>query len=437
MSVQYTVFPGNYLSGTVVVPGDKSISHRAIMLASLSDGMSQIEGFLESDDALSTLNAFVKMGVKIDKVEAGVLRVHGVGLRGLKAPSTPLDLGNAGTAMRLMAGLMSAQLFDTLLIGDASLSQRPMARIIKPLLEMGAHISADHLDFPPLKIQGNHPLRGIRYPLPIASAQIKSCVLLAGLYAQGKTTVVETSITRDHTERMLATFSYPVVVKGSDKTVIGGQSLKSTQVNIPADISSAAFFIVAAILTPQSKILLKAVGMNPTRSGIITILQKMGASIQLHNKRNMGFEPVADIEVCYSELKGIDIPVELVPISIDEFPIIFIAAACASGITRLTQAQELRVKESDRLEAMSQGLSALGIHHTTQSDGIEIEGGCFQGGEVDSFGDHRIAMAFAIAGINASAPVSILNCDSVSTSFPDFVQKAQQIGINIIESHPR
>ncbi|MBE8215584.1 MAG: 3-phosphoshikimate 1-carboxyvinyltransferase [Endozoicomonadaceae bacterium] len=414
-----------------MIPGDKSISHRAVILSSVANGISHINGFLEGHDALATVKAFEEMGVSIARPDSEQLIIKGVGLYGLKAAKEPMNLNNSGTAMRLIAGLLVGQRFDAALIGDDSLSKRPMARIIEPLRQMNAKISAHEDDCPPLYITGNQSLKGIKYALPVDSAQVKSCLLLAGLYAKGMTTVIEKSVTRDHTERMLTTFGYPIAVSGSTKTIQSGLSLQSAHVDIPKDISSAAFLIVAALITPQSHIILPSVGVNPTRAGIITILKKMGAKIRLLHERMMGAEPVADIEVSYSVLIGVDIPHELVSIAIDEFPILFIAAACATGMTRLTNAQELRVKESDRLTAMSAGLTTLGIHHITHSDGIEIEGGCFQGGMIDSYGDHRIAMAFAVAGLRAASSITVLNCEAVATSFPNFMILMRTAGMHI------
>ena len=431
MSAGYTVSPGGSVSGCLQVPGDKSMSHRSIMLGALAEGTTRIKGFLRGADALATINAFQNMGVVISDFPQDEVHVEGVGLHGLKMPEDPLYVGNAGTAMRLIAGIMAAQKFCSTITGDHSLSNRPMGRIVTPLRQMGALIQTEASEKPPLYIKGNAALRAIDYTLPVASAQVKSCLLLAGLYARGTTTVTEPGHTRDHTERMLRAFGYPVDIMGNRVRITGGHRLKATTVVIPADISSAAFFMVAASIADGSDILLANVGINPTRDGVIRILRQMGADIQLLDKRVSGDEPVADIRVRSAPLKGIDIPLEFVPLAIDEFPALFIAAACAEGTTRLTGAEELRVKESDRIYAMAKGLGALGIRAIPAEDGIEITGGVIAGGEVDSFHDHRIAMAFAVAGLRAEATVKIHNCRNVATSFPDFVPLAKKAGINI------
>ncbi len=435
--ITYHVDPGGRIHGEARVPGDKSISHRAIMLGSLADGTVHISGFLEGEDALATLNAFRAMGVKIKGPDQGRVIVHGVGLDGLRPPRAALDLGNSGTSMRLMAGLLSGQRFATRLTGDASLSRRPMQRVIDPLTRMGAQISGTAQGCAPLEIQPVQQLRAIDYRLPVASAQIKSCVLLAGLYAQGTTCVTEPGPTRDHTERMLRGFGYPVEVtaagQGSRICLQGGGRLEAVDIDVPADISSAAFFMVGASIAPDSELLLKHVGVNPTRTGIIDILRLMGADINLRNRREVGGEPVADIEVRSSELHGIEIPEELVPLAIDEFPVLFVAAACARGRTVLTGAAELRVKESDRIQVMADGLEALGIAAAPTPDGIVIDGGSLQGGAVDSHGDHRIAMAFAIAALRAQGAVTITDCANVATSFPGFAATASVLGLGISE----
>lgn len=427
----YKIIPGASLKGQIDIPGDKSISHRAVMLASIAQGMSHIRGFLAGEDCLCTLKAFSAMGVTVKSISATELMITGVGMHGLQAPTTTLDLGNAGTAIRLLTGLLAGQSFSTTVTGDDSLRKRPMARILKPLATMGAKIQAEPEDKAPLKIFGGQSLQGINYLLPIASAQVKSCLLLAGLYAVGETTVIEPKPSRDHTERMLKAFGIAINQSNNAVTLKGGQQLNSCDVTIPADISSAAFFIVGALISPNSEIVLPNVGINPTRIGVITILQQMGANIVLNNVREINSEPVADIVVKTSKLHGITIDPELVPLAIDEFPAIFIAAACAEGETILHGAQELRVKESDRLRAMAQGLLQLGITVEEYPDGMKITGGLLHGGTIDSHGDHRIAMAFAMAGIVASAPVSILDCANVATSFPNFTTLAQAAGVKM------
>ncbi|MEJ6706489.1 MAG: bifunctional prephenate dehydrogenase/3-phosphoshikimate 1-carboxyvinyltransferase, partial [Porticoccus sp.] len=380
-TVDYRVSPGGCIKGKVVVPGDKSISHRAIILGSIANGVTNISGFLEGEDSLATLQAFRDMGVVIKRPAKGCVEVHGVGLNGLQAPSGPLYLGNSGTSMRLLSGLLAAQSFDVVLTGDESLSKRPMERVVSPLRKMGAVIAMNKNGLPPLKIKGGVDLKAIDYKLPMASAQVKSCILLAGLYAKGQTSTIESVATRDHTERMLAGFGYHVDRKEFSASLRGKGELKSTIVNVPADISSAAFYMVAASIAPGSDVILPHVGVNPTRIGVINILQMMGADIRLSNKKEVSGEPVADIQVRYAPLHGIEIPVDQVALAIDEFPVLFVAAACATGKTILRGALELRVKESDRIQSMADGLTVLGIDVTTTPDGIEIEGGSILGGE--------------------------------------------------------
>jgi 3-phosphoshikimate 1-carboxyvinyltransferase len=371
------------------------------------------------------------MGVIIEGPEQGRLAIHGVGLHGLKAPLKPLYLGNSGTSIRLLSGLLAGQAFDVELCGDTSLSGRPMGRVADPLRSMGAVIEAAEGDRPPLKIKGGQTLRPIDYQMPMASAQVKSCVLLAGLYAEGTTSVVEPAPTRDHTERMLRGFGYPVSTDGSKASLTGGGHLSAARIDVPADISSSAFFMVAAGIVPGSDITLRHVGVNPTRVGVINILRQMGANIVLSNELEVGGEPVADIRVRYAPLKGIVIPEDQVPLAIDEFPAIFVAAACAEGTTILTGAEELRVKESDRIQSMADGLVVLGIDAKPTEDGIHIVGGRLGSGSVRSHDDHRIAMAFAIAALRANGEIVVLDCNNVATSFPDFVGLAGQIGINL------
>ncbi len=429
--LQFTVTPGGQLHGEIRVPGDKSISHRSIMLGSLAEGVTQVSGFLEGEDNLATLNAFRMLGVQIDGPHDGNVTIHGVGLRGLKAPTEPIYLGNSGTSMRLLAGLFSAQAFDCVLTGDASLSKRPMRRVTVPLEKMGARIETSEAGTPPVKIYGGQKLSAIDYPLPVASAQVKSSILLAGLYANGQTCVTEPAPTRDHTERMLRGFGYDVQSNGNRICVQGGGKLTATNIDVPADISSTAFFMVGASIAEGSDITLQHVGINPTRIGVINILQQMGANITLHNEREVGGEPVADIRVQSAHLKGIAIPEDQVPLAIDEFPAIFVAAACAEGETVLTGAKELRVKESDRIQAMADGLITLGIDATPTEDGIVIQGGKMQGGVIDSHGDHRIAMSFAMAALQATDTITIRDCANVNTSFPGFVKLANTAGLAI------
>lgn len=429
---KYVVQPGGQIRGELRVPGDKSISHRSIMLGSLAEGITQVSGFLEGEDALATLATFRAMGVKIIGPDDGKVTIHGVGMHGLKAPEKALYLGNSGTSMRLLSGLLSGQSFDVTLSGDKSLSVRPMKRVTEPLALMGANIETDN-GTPPLTLQGRTSLKAIDYQLPMASAQVKSCLLLAGMYAQGTTIVTEPAPTRDHTERMLSGMGYPVNVEENKISITGGGKLTATTIDIPADISSATFFMVAAAIAPGSDITLNHVGINPTRTGVMTILRQMGADLTLSNEKMTGGEPVADIRVRYAPLKGIIIPHDQVPLAIDEFPALFIAAACAEGQTVLTGAEELRVKESDRIQVMADGLQTLGIAATPTHDGIIINGGIIGSGEVDSHGDHRIAMSFAMAALQAGGSIQINDCANVATSFPGFVEMAASVGLQIEE----
>lgn len=425
--------PGGRLNGRIRVPGDKSISHRSIMLGSLAEGTTEVEGFLEGEDALATLQAFRDMGVVIEGPHHGRVTIHGVGLHGLKPAPGPIYLGNSGTSMRLLSGLLAAQDFDSTLTGDPSLSKRPMNRVANPLREMGAVIETAAEGRPPMVIRGGQKLKGLTYRLPMASAQVKSCLLLAGLYAEGKTTVTEPAPTRDHTERMLRGFGYSVDVEGATASVAPGGKLKATHIEVPADISSAAFFLVAASIAEGSELVLEHVGINPTRTGVIDILRLMGADIRLENLREVGGEPVADLHVRAAKLKGIEIPEELVPLAIDEFPVLFVAAACAEGRTVLRGAEELRVKESDRIQVMADGLITLGVKCEPTPDGIIIEGGQMGGGEVHGHGDHRIAMAFSVASLRANAPIRIHDCANVATSFPNFLALCAQVGIRVAQ----
>ncbi|WP_207798120.1 bifunctional prephenate dehydrogenase/3-phosphoshikimate 1-carboxyvinyltransferase [Bermanella marisrubri] len=435
--INYIATPGASVRGSFRVPGDKSISHRSIMLGSIATGTTEVEGFLEGEDSLATLQAFRDMGVVIEGPHRGRVTIHGVGLHGLQSPPNTLYLGNSGTSMRLLAGLMAGQSFDVEMTGDESLSKRPMNRVANPLREMGATIETAAEGRPPLLIKGGDALTGIDYTLPMASAQVKSCVLLAGLYAKGTTSVVEPAPTRDHTERMLQGFGYPVSVEGSKVTIESGHELKATKIDVPSDISSAAFFMVAASIAPDSDITLQHVGINPTRIGVINILRAMGANIELSNEKEVGGEPVADIRVRSAQLKGINIPEDQVPLAIDEFPAIFIAAACAEGKTVLTGAEELRVKESDRIQAMVDGLKILGVEAEGTEDGAIISGfgaqGAFGGGEIVTHHDHRIAMSFTVASLRAEKQIKVLDCANVATSFPGFVDLARHCGIQVQE----
>jgi 3-phosphoshikimate 1-carboxyvinyltransferase len=425
--------PNSSCSGIATVPGDKSISHRAVMLASLAQGMSRVVGFLPSTDCEATLKAFQDMGVKIERESETHVCIYGVGVNGLLAPNNPLDMGNSGTAMRLMSGILSGQKFNSTLVGDHSLSSRPMQRIATPLLQMGANLVTEKGGTPPLIIRSVSELAGIHYVLPVSSAQVKSCVLLAGIYANGKTCVEERTTTRDHTERMLQTLSYPIEVNNQSVCVEGGGQLLASDIEIPGDISSAAFLMVGALISNNAALTIHNVGVNPTRDGVIQILKLMGADIQITNQRNMGMEPVADLVIKSSDLRGIDIPHSLIANSIDEFPVIFIAAACAKGTTTLTGAEELRVKESDRIAEMVKGLEILGVDVDERPDGLSVNGGEIKGGEVDSGGDHRIAMSFAIASIRAKEAITVLDTDNVMTSFPSFVEVMSKLGLKIFQ----
>ncbi len=431
MSLRFIVQPKGLLKGRIRVPGDKSISHRSVMLGSLAKGTTDVTGFLNGEDCLCTIRAFRAMGVDIRQHDETSLSIRGVGLRGLKPPAQVLDLGNSGTSMRLMVGVMSGQEFDSTLTGDDSLRGRPMKRVTAPLALMGARIDSTERGTAPLHIHGGQTLTGIRYQMPVASAQVKSSLLLAGLYAQGETAVVEPAPSRDHTERMLAGFGYEVVRDGACVSLKGGGQLQARAVAVPTDISSAAFFMVGAAIVPGSELVIESVGLNPTRTGVLAILRLMGADIEVLDERETGGEPVADLRIRGGSLRGIHIPEELVPLAIDEFPALFIAAACAEGETVLTGAEELRVKESDRIAVMADGLKVLGIEAEAKPDGITIQGGQMTQGHIRSHGDHRIAMSFAIAALRARGVITIDDCDNVNTSFPGFAALASAAGLGI------
>ena len=430
--IDYCVKPGGQLSGVFRVPGDKSISHRSIMFGSIADGITHVTGFLQGEDSLNTLRAFRSMGVEIDGPnEKGEVTIHGVGIDGLKSPAASIDLGNSGTSIRLMSGLLAGQAFDVELSGDRSLSKRPMKRVTDPLALMGANIDTAEEGKPPLKVNGGAKMQGIDYLMPMASAQVKSCILLAGMYAEGKTCVTEPATTRDHTERMLNAFGYKVETTANRMCLEGGGRLTACDIDVPSDISSAAFFLVGASIAQNSDITLQHVGVNPTRTGVIDILKLMGANIELLNERLVGGEPVADIRVRSAQLNGINVPEALVPLAIDEFPVLFVAAACAQGQTVITGAEELRVKESDRIQVMADGLQAIGVDASPTDDGMIINGGSIKGGKVHSRDDHRIAMAFTMAALRAESDVVIEDCENVNTSFPDFIGLANRAGIKV------
>ena len=428
----WTSRKGQPLQGSLAIPGDKSVSHRAVMFAALADGTSTIDGFLEGEDTRATARIFSQMGARMETPSPSRRVVHGVGIDGLQAPSRELDCGNAGTGMRLIAGVMAGQSFDSVLIGDESLSKRPMRRITGPLAQMGARIDTRDDGTPPLHVHGSQPLKGIDFVSPVASAQVKSAVLLAGLYAEGETSVEEPHPTRDYTERMLAAFGVDISYSPGKARLRGGQRLRATDIVVPADFSSAAFFLVAASIIPGSNLRLQQVGLNPRRTGLLHALRLMGADITEENRAEQGGEPVADLVVRHAPLKGTQIPEALVPDMIDEFPALFIAAAAAEGRTVVTGAAELRVKESDRLAAMATGLRTLGVQVDETEDGATLHGGAvLGGGTIESHGDHRIAMAFAIAGQLSQGEVRINDVANVATSFPGFDELARGAGFNL------
>ncbi|HMI76609.1 MAG TPA: 3-phosphoshikimate 1-carboxyvinyltransferase [Steroidobacteraceae bacterium] len=431
----FEAHPAMRVFGTMTVPGDKSISHRALMLSGIAEGVSEVAGFLASEDCLATLGAMRALGVRIEQPSATHVLIHGVGLHGLQAAGRPLDMGNAGTAMRLFTGLLSAQAFDSRLIGDESLMKRPMERVAKPLREMGADVRT-HNGTPPVDIGGARRLRGIDYRMPIASAQVKSAILLAALYAAEPTTITAPGVSRDHSERMLEGCGVRISTEGLSTTLQPPQRLRNQNLSVPGDFSSAAFFIVAGLLAaPEEGLLIRNVGLNPTRTGLLDILRSMGGRIDILNARQSGAEPVADLRIRASSLQGVRVGRDLVSLAIDELPVLFIAAACARGETWVSGAEELRVKESDRIAAMSAGLTTLGVTHSPLPDGMRIEGrsegAAFGEGEIDSFGDHRIAMSFAIASLRAAGAITIRDVANVATSFPGFVDLAQSVGLTI------
>ena len=426
----YLAYPAKRVGGNVAIPGDKSISHRALLLGAVAEGETTISGFLRSEDCLATLAALRAMGVTIEDHDTQLV-IAGVGPDGLTKPTASLDLGNSGTAVRLLMGLLAAQPFESTLTGDESLRQRPMERVAEPLRTMGAQIETDE-GRAPVRIRGARPLFGVDYTLPVASAQLKSAILLAGLWAEGRTTVRSPAPSRDHTERMLLTMGVPLGLESNDAVAIAGPAtMTGTAIEVPSDLSSAAFFIVAGLLGAADGLLIPAVGVNPTRTGLLTILRNMGGKIELRDERQCGAEPQADIYVEQSVLRGVEIGAELVALSIDELPVLFIAAACAEGQTIVTGAGELRHKESDRLAVMAEGLKALGVAVAERPDGLMIEGSQLRGGRVESHGDHRIAMAFAIASLRAHEPIEILSTDRVATSFPGFLTTASHSGLRL------
>lgn len=431
-SASFVAGPGGRVSGEIRVPGDKSISHRAVMLGAIAEGVTEVSGFLASDDCLATLAAFEAMGVRIERPAADRLVIHGVGLHGLKAPPAALNLGNSGTGMRLLAGILCGQAFDSVLVGDRSLMSRPMDRVGAPLRRMGGRFRTQH-GRPPVEITGRRALQGVAHELDVPSAQVKSAILLAGLYATGRTLVIESAPTRDHTERMLAAFGVPVERNGTEISIRGPATPQACRIDVPGDFSSAAFFIVAALIAGTAPLVIRGVGVNPTRTGLIEILRLMGADIRLVASRNLGTEPAADLEIMPGPLRGVAVPHELVVSAIDEFPVLFAAAAVAEGETIVTGASELRVKESDRIAVMGEGLKQVGVDVEVLDDGIRIRGGNVRGGVVESRGDHRVAMSFAVLAARASQPLMIRDVRYVATSFPGFAATARGAGLLIGE----
>ncbi len=428
-SQTYHAGPARRIGGTLRVPGDKSISHRALLLGAVADGVSTVQGLLTGADCLATLQALRAMGVGI-QLEGQLVHIQGAGWDGLQPAINAIDLGNSGTAMRLLTGLLAGQAFDSVLTGDESLRRRPMTRVADPLNAMGALIETTE-GCPPVTIHGGRALKGIDYAMPVASAQVKSALLLAGLGAAGRTVVTEPAISRDHTERMLTAMGVRLERTGNRIALAGPQRLKAIELQVPGDFSSAAFFIVAGCLAADDGLVIRHVGLNPTRLGLLQVLKLMGAQVRVIDPRSVGDEPVADLEVRRSALQGVNIPAGLVPLSIDEFPIIFVAAAAAQGETLVQGAAELRHKESDRISVMAAGLRALGGSVKELPDGALIRGGALRGGAVDSHGDHRVAMAFAVASLIAQEEIVVRDTGNVATSFPDFVALAQQAGLQL------
>ena len=433
--LDWFVPPARRFEGEVRVPGDKSVSHRAVMLGSIAKGPTEVTGFLEADDTRATLRAVRSLGIAVAADGEGALWIHGAGRDGLKRPAGPLYLGNSGTGLRLLAGLLAGQPFDSTLAGDESLSRRPMRRIADPLARMGAQVEPAPGGTPPLTVRGGRRLAGTEHRLEVASAQVKSCLLLAGMYACGRTRIEESATSRDHTERMLAGFGYEVERSRGEVSVVGGGELTGQAVSVPGDLSSAAFFLVGACIAPRGRVRMPGVGVNPTRDGVLRILERMGADVALENRRESGGEPVADLVAAASRLKGVEIEGDLVALGIDEIPVLLLAAARAEGTTVVRGAGELRVKESDRLSAMEEGLRRLGVSVESRPDGMVVHGrdAPFRAGRVASRGDHRIAMTFALAGLAADGPVEIEDCVNVATSFPGFAKAVRAVGLAVEE----
>jgi 3-phosphoshikimate 1-carboxyvinyltransferase len=423
----YIVKPAKAVKGEIAVPGDKSISHRSIILGSIAQGVTTVSGFLRGEDNIATLNAFRAMGITIED-DGVTLKIHGKGLHGLTEAEDVIDCGNSGTSIRLLTGLLSGQAFFSVLTGDQYLRKRPMKRVVTPLAAMGARIAGRAGgEKAPLGISGSS-LTGVSYSSPVASAQVKSAILLAGLYAAGETSVIEPHLSRDHSERMLKHFGADIEAAGPQVTIRGGRELQAQEIVVPGDISSAAFFMVAGLITPGSELLIKGVGVNPTRTGIIDILTLMGGRLILVNQREVSGEPIADILVQSSPLHGIEIAGDLVPRAIDEFPVISVAAAVASGKTVIRDARELRVKETDRIKAMADNLRLAGAFVEETDDGMILSGGAkFARFHANSCGDHRIAMAMLIAGLVADGHCTVDDTDCIATSFPNFFTLLEQV----------
>ena len=422
--------PSKGLRGAVTIPGDKSISHRSIMFGSLAEGDTEITGFLYGDDCLSTVGAFRSMGIEIEVTDEKIV-VHGKGLHGLQEPDNVIDVGNSGTTIRLISGILAGQNFNTVLTGDGSIRKRPMGRVIKPLTAMGAKITGRQGNtLAPLCIEGTK-LHAMQYQSPVASAQVKSAVLLAGLYVDGWTEVIEPSLSRNHTELMLQSFGAEVESVGNTARVKGHPRLKGQKIEVPGDISSAAYLLVAGSIIPDSEIILKNVGLNPTRTGIIDVLLAMGADLSITNEHSSGGELMGDITVRSARLHGTHIAGDLIPRLVDEIPVIAVAAACADGVTEIRDAQELKVKESNRLETVAQGLRAFGCELDVLDDGLRIHGGKpLQAGAVcDSFGDHRIAMSMTVAALAAQGAAEIEQFEAVSVSWPSFWADMQALEV--------
>jgi len=422
--------PVSELTGRMNVPGDKSVSHRALMLGAIAEQPVTVKGFLEGEDCIATRRALEQMGAEIETLDRGHLRVHGRGPEGLSAPAAPLDLGNSGTGIRLMTGLVAGLSMGVTLTGDASLRRRPMERVAGPLRLMGADVRTTG-GCPPIVVEPGSGLRGIEYVMPVASAQVKSAILLAALSAEGETVIQQPGVSRDHTERMLAALGAAISFDDRVVRMLGPCRLHGGDIGVPGDFSSAAFFLVAGLLAAPGGLTIEGVGVNPTRVGLLRMLEAMGGDIEMLNLRQLSGEPVADIRVRQSRLRAIDVEPQWVPLAIDEFPVFFVAAALADGVTRVTGAQELRHKESDRIDAMAQALRAIGGEVEARPDGMLVRGGALQGGRVDSRGDHRVAMAMAVAGAMSREGVIVEDTDNVATSFPGFVESAQSVGLEI------